>query len=125
MPYTIHIDHYKQLVIVVGRDPVTVDDALMALDWQIAGRAWSYRTLHDARGVSSAPTRDDVRTIVARADTSARTLGPRGPVAYIAPPEALVEMARTDVHAATAFARQAEVFRDVAAALRWFDGHLP
>jgi hypothetical protein len=121
MPYTIHIDHYKQLVIVVGRDPVTVDDARLA---DRGPRVVVQDAPRRAGGIVGADARR-VRMIVAHADTSARTLGPRGPVAYIAPPEALVETARTGVHAATAFALQAEVFGDVAAALRWFEGHLP
>jgi len=121
MPYNIHIDHHKKLVIVVGRDPLTVDDALTVFDWQMAGRAWSYATLHDARQVSWVPTEDDRRTITAYVAAYTRAAGPRGPVALIA--AAVVRLARTYSDAAGASAPHAAMFRDVGAAKRWLDRH--
>ena len=125
MPYTIHIDHDKKLVIVVGRDPLTIDDALMVLDWQMGGRAWSYGTLHDAREASWVPSDDDRRAIAAYVDANAGTLGPRGPVAFVAAPAAVFELARTYSSAAAASAPHAGMFRDVGAAKRWLDRYSP
>ena len=84
MPYTIDIDRWIPRVTVVGSDPVGLPDALALLGRQIAEGAWAYGTLHDARRVTWVPTLDDIRTIVAYVDTKARTIGPRGPVAFVA-----------------------------------------
>ena len=121
MPYTIDIDRWIPRVTVVGSDPVGLPDALALLGRQIADGAWAYGTLHDARRVTWVPTLDDIRTIVAYVDTNARTLGPRGPVAFVAAPAAFFGMARMYSQIAGGSALQAEVFQDVTAAARWLD----
>ncbi len=65
---------------------------LELLGKQIAEHAWSYGMVHDARRVSWMPTDDDVRSVAAYVDISARTLGPRRPVAFVAASAALFGM---------------------------------
>jgi len=68
------INRHKHRVIVTGSDPVDVRDVLTLLDRQIAARAWSFGSLHNARDVTWLPTDDDIRTIVAYVDRNAHTL---------------------------------------------------
>ena len=122
MPYTVEIDREKRRLRVVGSDPVGLTDALYILDRQIAAGGWSFGTLHDAREVTWVPTPADIRTIVAYVDTNARTLGPRGPVAFVGAPATLFGMARMYSQIARGSALQAEVFQEVTAAEQWLDG---
>jgi hypothetical protein len=124
MPYTIQIDHAKRRVRVVGSDPVSLPDALELLGRQIAEGAWPYATVHDARQVTWVPTDGDVRSIVAYVDTNARTLGPRGPVAFVAASAALFGVARMYAEIGTGSALRGEVFRDPAPAERWLDDEM-
>jgi len=121
MPYVFDVDHARARITIHASDPVGLPDVLALLDQQVAAGAWSYGSLHDARGVTWLPTPDDIRTIVAYVDNNSRTLGPRGPVAFIAASESLFDMARMNSAFVTGSSLRAEVFRDVEAAARWLD----
>jgi hypothetical protein len=121
MPYSFDVNRPERRVTVVGSDPVGLPDVLALLDRQIAEGAWSYGTLHDARLVTWEATPDDIRVIVAYVDNNARTLGPRGPVAFVATGGVLVGMARMYDQIAHGSALLAEVFSDVGAAALWLD----
>jgi len=119
MPYTIQIDHPRRRFVVVGADPISVSDVLVLLDYQVAPNAWSYGTVHDARGMTWVPTATETDTIVSYVDNTALTLGPRGPVAFVAAPAACFGMPRMYPHVAS----EADVFHTVADVRRWVDRH--
>lgn len=123
MPYTIEVDHDTRRIAVTATDPVGLSDALALLDRQVAEGAWSYGTVHDARSITWLATEEDVRTIVAYVDYNSRALGPRGPVGFVAAPEALFGMARMYSQIATGSMLNARVFQDTASAMRWLESH--
>jgi hypothetical protein len=121
MPYAFETDRSRQRLTIVGSDPVGLSDVLALLARQIAEGAWSYASLHDARNVTWLPTLDDVRMIVAFVDNNSKTLGPRGPVAFVAPPSTVFGIARMYSQIGAGSAHRAEIFQDIEAAMRWLD----
>lgn len=121
MPYAIDADRARRRLSVIGTDPVALPDVLAVLDWQIADGAWSYATLHDARHVTWIPTDEDIRVIVAFVDNTSQTLGPRGPVAFVAAVPALAGMVRMYSRIGEGSALRAQIFSDRDAAARWLD----
>jgi hypothetical protein len=94
LPYEIDIDRSRHRVTVVGRDPVSLADALAVILRQATDHAWSYATLHDARAVTWVPTTDDLRTMIDCIHSLNDTHGPRGPMAFVASDKCLFGMAR-------------------------------
>jgi len=121
VPYAIHVDRVRGRLTVIGTDPIGLPDVLALLSRQIESGAWGFGSLHDARLVTWQPTPADILTIVGFIDSNAETLGPRGPVAFLAHGEAVVGMAQMYAQVAEASALRAEVFRDVQAAEEWLD----
>lgn len=121
MPYAFEVDRARSRLRIVGSDPVGLADVLALLDRQISEGAWAYGTLHDARLVTWLPTEEDIRVIIAFVDHTSKTLGPRGPVAFVAAPHALVGIARMYAQIGEGSTLHAEVFRDIDAAARWLD----
>jgi len=119
MPYAINIDHQKRHITVVATEPVGVADVLQLLGQQIENGAWSYRTLHDARQVRWVPPPDDVRVILAYVDNNSKTLGPRGPVAFVTDGSVLTGFARVYESMAEGSSMQGRVFGDVDLAMQW------
>jgi hypothetical protein len=125
MPYSISIDHGQKRVAVVAHDPVGLADAFEFMDRQVAEGAWAYTLLHDARSISWIPSVAEVRRLVFRIQTIARTHGPRGPVAFITANEALFGMARMYSVLGQDVALTVEVFRDPLQAERWLEAQFP
>jgi hypothetical protein len=121
MPYAISVDHESRDVTVVATEPVGLSDVLALLGRQIAEGAWGYRTLHDARQVGWVPTPDDMRVIVACVDTNSKTLGPRGPVAFVTRGSVSIGFARVYESMTDGSSLQGRVFGDLDAARRWLD----
>lgn len=105
----------------IGSDPVALPDVLALLDRQIAEGAWSYGSLHDARNVTWVPTPEDIRTIVAYVDNNSKTLGPRGPVAFVAAGRTVLGIARMYSQIGEGSAHHAEIFQDIEAAKQWLE----
>ena len=121
MPYEINVDHKKRHITVVATEPVGLADVLKLLAQQIENGAWAYRTLHDARQVRWVPTPDDVRIILAYVDNNSKTLGPRGPVAFVTVGSVLTGFARVYESMAEGSSMHGRVFGDVDVALQWLD----
>ena len=94
MPLEYLVDHARQRLTIIERDPVDVPDVLAWLERQVADGAWAYGTLDDFRLLTWNPTSQEVRRILRRIGTLSATHGPRGPVAIVATPP-LVDRART------------------------------
>jgi len=121
MPYSINIDHRRRHITVVATEPVGVADVLHLLGQQIENSAWGYRTLHDARQVRWVPTSEEMQIILAYVDNNSKTLGPRGPVAFVTDGSVLTGFARVYDSMAEGSSMQGRVFNDVDVALQWLD----
>jgi len=105
---------------VVGHDSIGPADAVEGMDRQLAGGAWTYGVLHDARQITWIPTKSEVRRLVSHVETISRTHGPTGPVAFITANEALFGMMRMYSLLGQEVAL-IEVYRDLVHAEQWLD----
>ena len=121
MPYAISIDHQRRDITVVATEPVGPSDVLALLGHQIAEGAWGYRTLHDARHVGWVPTPDEMLLILAYVDNNSKTLGPRGPVAFVTSGSTSIGFARVYESLADGSSMLGRVFGDLAAARHWLE----
>jgi hypothetical protein len=121
VPLEYLVDHARQRLTIIGRDPVDVPDVLAWLERQVADGAWAYGTLDDLRLLTWNPTSEEVRRILRRIGTLSATHGPRGPVAIVATPP-LFGRARTYAASLDALVGHVvEVFDALADAERWLD----
>jgi hypothetical protein len=121
VPLEYVLDHARQRLTIIGRDPVDVPDVLAWLERQVADGAWAYATLDDLRLLTCNPTSEEVRRILRRIGTLSATHGPRGPVAIVATPP-LFNRARSYAASLGALVGHVvEVFDALADAERWLD----
>jgi hypothetical protein len=93
MPFEYRLDHARQRLTIIGRDPAGVPDVLAWLDRQAADGAWAFGSLDDLRLVTLNPTSADVQRILDQVTTRSAVHGPRGPVAVVATHPVLFSMA--------------------------------
>ena len=86
-------DATRTLVVTVS-GPFVVEDIVGVVDRQAAEDAWQYVLSYDERGMTSAPTPDDLRVLLKPVKKMVGTHGPRGPVAVITARQDLYGMAR-------------------------------
>jgi hypothetical protein len=121
VPLEYVLDHARQRLTIIGRDPVDVPDVLAWLDRQVADGAWAYATLDDLRLLTWNPTSEEVRRILRRIGTLSATHGPRGPVAIVAT-QPLFDRARTYAASLDALVGHVvEVFYSLPDAEHWLD----
>jgi hypothetical protein len=121
VPLEYVLDHARQRLTIIGRDPVDVPDELAWLERQLADGAWAYGTLDDLRLVTWNPTSEEVRRILRRIGMLSATHGPRGPVAIVAT-QPLFDRARTYAASLGALlGHEVDVFYELADAERWLD----
>jgi hypothetical protein len=122
VPVEYVLDHARQRLTIIGRDPVGLPDVLAWLERQAADGAWPYGTLDDLRLVTWNPTTEEVRRVLRRIGTLSVTHGPRGPVAIVATNPALFGMARMSVALGDqAAGHVVDVFYALPEAERWLD----
>jgi hypothetical protein len=121
VPYAMSIDHVRKRAAVVAQDPIDVEDALELMDRQVAGGAWTYPLLHDARQITWIPAANEIRRLVSHLEAITRAHGPCGPVAFIIANETLFGMCRMYSMLGESASWVAEVFRDSTEAERWLD----
>ena len=121
MPLEYVLDHARQRLTIIGRDPLDVPDVLAWLERQVADGAWAYGTLDDLRLLTWNPTSEQVRRIIRRIGTLSATHGPRRPVAIVAT-QPLFDRARTYAASLGALlGHVVDVFYEFAEAERWLD----
>jgi hypothetical protein len=121
VPLVYVLDHARQRLTIIGRDPVDVPDVLACLERQVADGAWAYGTVDDLRLVTWNPSSEEVRRILSRIGLLSATHGPRGPVAIVATLP-LFDRARTYAASLDALVGHVvEVFSALADAERWLD----
>jgi hypothetical protein len=119
MPIEYILDHVRQRLTILGRDPVGVPDVLAWLERQAADGAWAYRTLVDLRLLTWNPTTEELRRIFHRIGTLSARHGSRGPEAVVATHPVLFGMAHMYAALSDQAAGPVEAFYDLAEAERW------
>jgi hypothetical protein len=121
MPFEYRLDHARQRLTIIGRDPAGVPDVLAWLDRQVADGAWAYASLDDLRRVTLKPTTQDVHRILDQVTMRSTEHGPRGPVAVVATHPALFGMASLYAALVDLAVGDVEVFSVLAEARHWLD----
>jgi hypothetical protein len=84
MPYQYARDDTARRIRITLTDPLTVAERIAAVEEQVAGDAWRYGTLIDARYLAVyKPSPTEMQTVVARVAELVAEHGPRGPVAIV------------------------------------------
>jgi len=74
---------------------VTVPDLKRAIEMKIEGGAWSYPTILDlSDALDAAVSFRDIQSLVAFMQSAVKRLGPRGPMAIVAPEDVVFGVAR-------------------------------
>jgi hypothetical protein len=115
------LDHARQRLTIIARDPASVPDVLAWLARQAADGAWAYASLDDLRLITLSPTTADVQRILDQVTTLSATHGRRGPVAVVATHPVLFGMARVYAALSDMAAGDVGVFYEVAKAEQWLD----
>jgi hypothetical protein len=121
MPFEYRLDHARQRLRIIGRDPAGVADVLAWLDRQAADGAWAYGSLDDLRRVTFSPTAADVQRVLDQVTARSVAYGQRGPVAVVATHPGLFGMARLYSALVDLAVGDVEVFSALAEAKHWLD----
>jgi hypothetical protein len=121
MPFEYRLDHARQRLTIIGRDPAGVADVLAWLDRQAADGAWGYGSLDDLRRVTFSPTTADVQCVLDQVTTRSVMHGQRGPVAVVATHPGLFGMASLYSALVDLAVGDVEVFSALAEAKHWLD----
>jgi hypothetical protein len=113
------LDHARQRLSIIARDPAGVAEVLDWLARQAADGAWAYASLDDLRPITLNPTTADVQRILDQVTTLSATHGRRGPVAVVATDPALFGMARVYAALSDMAAGEIGVFYEIARAEQW------
>src|SRR5713226_6702193 len=117
MPIEYVLDHARQRLTIIGRDPVGEPDVVEWLERQAADGAWAYSTLVDLRFVNWSPGTAEIRSFLRQIGILAATHGQRGPVAIVATQPVLFGMAH--MYSALSAQGRVEPFYELAEAERW------
>ena len=83
MPIAVARDDERRCITVEVTDPWSVEEIAVAIDRQIADRAWSYGTLYDLSYSTWVPSEPDVLWLVKRTQEQVALHGVRGAVALL------------------------------------------
>jgi hypothetical protein len=119
MPIEYVLDHARQRLTIIGRDPVGEPDVVEWLERQAVEGAWAYGTLVDLRLVTWNPTTEEARRFLGRVGTLSATHGRRGPVAIVATQPVLFGMSRMYGALSDQTAGHVRAFYELAEAEHW------
>lgn len=94
MPLTFDRDDVRRRIVLTGTGVVTGKDVIAAIDRQAAEGLWQYSVLYETTAVTADPSADELRQIVMHTTDLIEERGPRGPVALVAPADAIFGMGR-------------------------------
>jgi hypothetical protein len=126
MPVNYARDDVRRLITVSMHGPFDTRSLVDTLDRQVAEGTWAYARLYDERGVTVAPTSQQIRALLDAVRQRLRDHGPRGAVAVVTDQPAHFGMVRMYMTLAEE-EPAVSVFRDPADAHRWLAerGHGP
>jgi hypothetical protein len=119
MPYTFVRDDLRRRLTVTTSGALTLAEMLSVVERQASEGVWTFGVLYVAEDVTTFPQPEEMRALVARVETLAATLGPRGPIAIVDPREAGFGMWRLYSFLADDIRVTVHVFRDLPSADTW------
>ena len=126
MPVKYERDDVRLLITVSMEGPFDTPSLVRTLDRQLAEGTWRYARLYDQRGVTLAPTSQQIRALLEAVRQRLREHGPRGPVAVLTDQPAHFGMVRMYMTLAEE-EPSVSVFRDPDEVQQWLAerGHGP
>lgn len=126
MPLQLERDDINRRLKLTITDPIAVPELIASAERQLAGGAWAYDLLIDARSVRVVPQPSELRPYVSRVGELVAANGPRGPIAFVARESAVVGTAQiyrflggeADLFEVFWDTREAKVWLDAQAARR-------
>jgi len=123
MPIAYAVDDDRRYLMLTATGIVTRDEAIAAIDRQIADGLWAYGLLYDIRAATELPKPSEIFDILEYVRRQLGQHGPRGPVAIVAAPSRNAERVR--MYSSLAEFRQTiATFKDVDEASRWLTTHI-
>lgn len=123
MPYGYGRDDQHRRIRVTIDDTCTFDDLIASVHRQLTEGAWGFALLVDARGMSTPPEPENVRSFVTYVRGLVAAHGPRGPIAIVA--RASGAVAGAQIYKVFGDKRDLEVFWDLGDAQKWLDEQGP
>lgn len=124
MPLQYVQDDARRRIRITVTEPFTVADLIGAVERQLAGNAWPYGLLVDARSPLAVSPTSDIQSYASRVSELVAAHGPRGPIAVISRDARMIG----GVNKYALFAGKSEtieVFWDLQEGQRWLDQRLP
>ena len=113
-------DDERRRITVTATGVVSSVDLVTFVELQLAGAAWGYAVLHDARMATTDVTAQDLSDVVGHIDDIATVRG-RGPVAVVCTDERYLTTSQAYAHLLNRAGGRIALFNTMAEASEWLD----